>query len=199
MKREESNLDNDSGYKQEISETIFEQLNKRARPERRSNRVRNGVTLDLVIMLHHPLLQSQYLDHLRQFNQFPSKKKNQYHSSSTIETSDMQSVQENYQIVTEIPSRFYGQVTYIEELQAYVFVDTNARVLAEGYMFVIFDGPTKRYFRYNLTVDQFNLTNAKDHNWTTQYLICKDNIAHQVTEETNYVKQPKAELKQNCD
>ena len=63
--------------------------------------------------------------------------------------------------------RFYGQVMYNEELQAYVFVDTNARVPAEGCMHVIFHGPAKRYFRYNPTIDQFNLTNARDHNWTT--------------------------------
>ena len=90
--------------------------------------------------------------------------------------------------MTAIPSRFYEEVTYSEELQTYVFVDTNARVPAEGCMYVIFYGLTKRYFRYNMTIDQFNLTNAKDHDRTTQYLLCKDYIFHQMTDQTNYVK-----------
>ena len=54
-----------------------------------------------------------------------------------------------------------------EELQAYVFVDTNTRVPAEGCMDVIFHGPTERYFRYNPRIDQFDLTNARDCDWTT--------------------------------
>ena len=64
-----------------------------------------------------------------------------------------------------MPCRLYGQVTYDEELQA--CVDTNARVLAEDCMYIIYYGPTKRYFRYNLTIDRFNLTSAKDHDKTT--------------------------------
>ena len=50
-------------------------------------------------------------------------------------------------------------------------------------------------FKYNPAIYQFNLTNAKDHDWTTQYLLCKDYIFHQMTDKTNYVKQPKTELK----
>ena len=90
----------------------------------------------------------------------------------------MQSSQENHENVIEIPSRFYRQVTYNKELQAYVFVDTNARVREEGYIYIIFHGPSKRYFRYNPTINQFKLTNAKKCDWTTQYLLCKDYIFH---------------------
>ena len=87
----------------------------------------------------------------------------------------------------------------MKELQANVFVDTNARVPAEGCRYIIFHGPTKRYFRYNPTIDQCNLTNARDCNRTTQYVLCKDNIFHQITDQTNYVKWPKVELKINYD
>ena len=103
--------------------------------------------MDLVITQHQtPLLESQYLDHARQFYQFSSRKKNQYHSNSIVEIPDTQSSQESHESVTEIPSRFYRQVKY-EEIQAYVFVDTTARVPAEDCMYIIFQGPTKRYFR----------------------------------------------------
>ena len=66
-------------------------------------------------------------------------------------------------------------------------------------MYIIFHGPTKRYFRYNQTIDQFDLTNARDCDWTSRYLLCRDYIFHQKTHQTNYVKQPKVELKRNYD
>ena len=120
-------------------------------------------------MLHQPppFLESQYLDHLRLLDRFPSRKRNQYHSSSTLETPDTQPLQENYKDVTEIPSRFHGQVTYDEELQPYAFADTNARVQAEGCIYIIICRPIKRYFRYNPMINQFNLTKSKDCDWTT--------------------------------
>ena len=103
---------------------------------------------------------------------------NQYHSSSTIEASNTQSSQEDHKNLIEMPCRFYRQETYGEELQAYAFVDTNARVPAEGCMYVIFHEPTKRYFRYNTTINQFKLTNAQDCGWNTQYLLCTDYVYH---------------------
>ena len=44
-----------------------------------------------------------------------------------------------------MPHRFYRQVTNNEQLQAYIFVDTNPRVPAEGCMYVIFQESTERY------------------------------------------------------
>ena len=41
--------------------------------------------------------------------------------------------------------------------------------------------------------------NAKACAWTAPYFLCKDDIFHQMTDQTNYVKQPKTELKQNYD
>ena len=58
----------------------------------------------------------------------------------------------------KMPHVFYGQVAYNGQLQAYVFIDTNAIVPAEISMCVIFHEPTNRYFRYNPTIIQFILT-----------------------------------------
>ena len=85
--------------------------------------------------------------------------------------------------------RFYGQVTYDEQLQAYVFTDTDAKVPAENSMYVIFHEPTNRYFRYNPVSRQFRVIKAKDRDWTTRYLLCKDLIFNQMTDHTNFVRQ----------
>ena len=84
-----------------------------------------------------------------------------------------------------MPCRFYGQVTYDEQPQVYIFIDINARVPAVGSMYVIFHEPTKRYFRYNPTINQFELTKAKDSNGTTMYLLYQDLIFNQLTNQTN--------------
>ena len=97
-----------------------------------------------------------------------------------METPVTQSLQENHKNVTEIRSSVYKQVT--------CDVDTNARVPAEGCMYIIFHGPTKRYIRYNLTIYQFNLTNGKDHSWATRYFLGIYYIFHEKTDQTNYVK-----------
>ena len=62
-----------------------------------------------------------------------------------------------------MPHRLYRQVTYDEQLQTYIFVDTYARAPIEGCMYGIIHEATKRYFRYKPTVNQFKLTNARDH------------------------------------
>ena len=84
---------------------------------------------------------------------------------------------------------------YNEQLLAYVFVDTNLRVSAGGCMYVIFHQPTKGYFRYNPTINQFKLTNVKDCDWTTRYVLCRDYIFHQMTDQSKYIKQTKTKLK----
>ena len=76
------------------------------------------------------MLESQYLDHLRLLDQFPHRKSNQYHSSSTVETPNSQLSHEDHENIIEMPSGFYRQVTYNEQLQAYVFLHFNARVPA---------------------------------------------------------------------
>ena len=93
--------------------------------------------------------------------------------------------------------RFYEQVTYNEQLQTCVSIDTNARVPAEGSMYVIFHEPTKRYFRYKPTINHFKLTEAKDCNWTTRYLLCKHLMFTKMTDQTKYIRQNRTELKQD--
>ena len=58
----------------DLSEDIPEQIKKRAKPVKRSNPGKKVFTVDLVIMLHHSLLESQYLGHLRLLDQLPHKK-----------------------------------------------------------------------------------------------------------------------------
>ena len=90
LKREDSNLDNDFGYDLDISENILEQLKNRARPEKIS---KCGKGCSHCGSRYYaapipPFLESWYLDHLRLLDQFPHRKRNQYHSNSTIETPD---------------------------------------------------------------------------------------------------------------
>ena len=59
----------------------------------------------------------------------------------------------------------------------FTYYDIYDRVPAEGCMNVIFQEPTKRYFRYNPTINQLKLTNARDCDWTTRYLMCRDYIS----------------------
>ena len=66
------------------------------------------------------------------------RKRSQHHSSSTIETPNTQSSQEDQENNIKMPCGFYGQVTYDEKLQGYVFIYTNARVPAESSIYVTF-------------------------------------------------------------
>ena len=113
---------------------------------------------------------------MKLLDQFSTRKRNQYHSCSTIGTPNTQSSKGDHENVIEMPGTFYRQVTYDEKLQAYVSVDTKAKVPAEASMYVIFHEPTKRYFRCNPTINHFKLNEAKDCDWTTRYLLCRDYI-----------------------
>ena len=63
---------------------------------------------------------------------------------------------------------FYRQVTYDEQILAYVFTDTNALIPAETRMCIIFCEPTKRNFRYNPEIRQFRQVRAEKCDWTTR-------------------------------
>ena len=91
------------------SETISEQLKKRARPEKEISHCRSS---DYAVPT--PLTRKPIFTPIRQLDQFPSRKGSQHHSSSTIETPDTQSSQENHNNVTQISNRFYRPVTYNE-------------------------------------------------------------------------------------
>ena len=71
------------------------------------------------------------------------EKGNQYQSTSTIEIPNTQSSHEDHENSIEMLCRFYRQISYDDQLQVYAFVDTNARVPAEGHMYIIFHKPTK--------------------------------------------------------
>ena len=81
----------------DLSENIAEDLKKRARQENWPKLFREGShsgSRDYAA-LTLPLIESIYLDHLRLLEQSPYIKRNQYHSSSTIETPNTQSSQED--------------------------------------------------------------------------------------------------------
>ena len=84
-------------------------------------------------------------------------------------------------------------MTYDEQLQAYVFTDTNAVVPAETSMYVIFHEPTKRNFRYNPEIRQYRQIRTEECEWTTRYLLYQDVIFYQITDQTNYVRQGRNE------
>ena len=48
-------------------------------------------------------------------------------------------------------------------------------------------------------IRQFSLIEAKDYDWTTRYLLCKDLIFNQMTDQTSYVRQNRTELKLDYD
>ena len=82
-------------------------------------------------------------------------KRNQNFYNNTVVTSSDQLLQQSYEGMNKVPQRFYRQVTYDDQLQAYAFTNTNALVLAESSTYVIFHEPTNRNFRYNPDIRQF--------------------------------------------
>ena len=55
-----------------------------------------------------------------------------------VETSNDQILQQGYESMTRLSCKFYRQVTYGDQPQAYVFADTNALVPAESSMYIIY-------------------------------------------------------------
>ena len=52
-----------------------------------------------------------------------------------VETSSNQLQQQNYESTATVPCRFYRQVTYDDQLQAYAFINTNTLVPAKNSMY----------------------------------------------------------------
>ena len=86
--------------------------------------------------------------------------------------------------MTGVPHRFYRQVTYDDQPQAYVFINTNTLVPAKNSMYIIFHEPHKRNFRYKPWISQFRQIKAEDCDWRTRYLLCQDVIFNQMTDQT---------------
>ena len=73
---------------------------------------------------------------------------NQNYYNNKIETYSVQLPPQGYESRSRVPHRFYRQVTYDDQLQAYVFINMKALVPAKNSMYIIFHEPTKRNFRY---------------------------------------------------
>ena len=86
-------------------------------------------------------------------------------------------VENQYIDMTCVPRRFYGQVTYSNHKQAYVFVENDVIVPIENSMYVIYHNPTDRTFRYNKK-KTFQQIDMQECELTTRYLLCQDAIFH---------------------
>ena len=99
------------------------------------------------------LIENRYLNQTQKMGQFVHRERNKnYKNNEMIETSSDQVLHES---MIRVPYRFYRQMTYDEQQQAYVFTETNALILAETSMYIILHEPTKINFRYNPELRQF--------------------------------------------
>ena len=82
--------------------------------------------------------------------------------SDSVGTSSVQSQNQRYaenrekQKKTYVPRKFYGQVTYSIQKQAYTFLENDAVVPIENSMDVIYQNPTKRSFKYDKKQNRYN-------------------------------------------
>ena len=74
--------------------------------------------------------------------------------------------------MTRVSHRLYRLVTYDEQLQAYVFTDSNALITAETSMYIICHEPTKENIRYNPEIRYFRQVRAEECDWAVRYLLC---------------------------
>ena len=114
-------------------------------------------------------IDNRHLNQTQQIDQFIHRIGNQtYNNNGMVETSSDQLPQQGYENMTRVPCRFYRQMTYDEKLQAYTFTDTNASILAEISMYIIYHEPTIRNFRYNPEIKQFIQVREEECDWTNQ-------------------------------
>ena len=107
-------------------------------------------------------IENRYPNQIHYVDQFIHKKINQNYYNDKAKTSSDQLLPQGYESITRVSHRFYKQVTYDDQLQAYVFVDTRTLVPAENSMYIIFPETTKRNIRYNLEIRQFRQSKAED-------------------------------------
>ena len=79
--------------------------------------------------------------------------------------------------MTQVPTGFYGQVTYDDQKQAYVLIDNNATVPIENSMYAIYHNHTKRSFQYDHKTKQFQQISVHECELTTRHLLCQDNLS----------------------
>ena len=86
--------------------------------------------------------------------------------------------------VTQVPRRFYGQVTYSDKKQAYLFVENDAIVPIENSMYVTYPNSMKRWLHYDQKMKQFQQISICDCALTMRHLLCQDAIFHRITSTT---------------
>ena len=104
-----------------------------------------------------------------------------------VETSSIQSQNQKYlkdretQYIdsTNVPRRFYEQVTYNNQKQTYIFVENNAIVSIANSMYVIYHDPIKS-FKYNQKTKTFQQIDIQECELTTRHLLCQDAIFHRI-------------------
>ena len=109
-------------------------------------------------------------------------------TSLSIENRCPNQTKQAYGNITRVSHTFYRQVIYDEQLQAYVFTDTNA-LFQWKLACTLFPLANKRNFRYNPETKQFRPVRAEECDWTVRYLVFQDVIFHQMTDLTNCVRQ----------
>ena len=88
--------------------------------------------------------ENRYPNLTQPIHQFIHKIYQDYYNN-TVKTFSTQILQQDYESVTRVLHRFYRQVTYDNQLYAYVFINTKALIPAENSMYIIFHEPTKKF------------------------------------------------------
>ena len=83
--------------------------------------------------------------------------------------------------MNQLPKWIYGQITYDDQKQAYVFVENNAIVPLENNMYIFYHEPTKRSFQYNQNTKQFKQMSLHEYGWSMRHFLCQDMIFHRIT------------------
>ena len=124
------------------------------------------------IGLNHPQLVCQFRNQTIKVGQRIGNQK--HNNNKMVEISSDQLPLQGYdkQNMTGILHRFYRQVTYDIQLQAYAFTNYNVLIPVETSMYIIVHEPTRRSFRYNPKTMQFRQVKGENCDWTTRYLSC---------------------------
>ena len=83
-----------------------------------------------------------------------------------------------------MPRRFYGQVTYSDKNQAYIFVENDAIVSYRKWHVCNLLGSTIRSFQYDKKMKQFQQISIYKCELNMRHLLCQDVIFHRITGST---------------
>ena len=177
------NLKKDIDLSEHISKTLRRMTMLERKP--RNNREGSCSGSSNYVALTSSSIKDRHLNQRQQICHFIDRAGNQsYNNKEMLETSSDQLPKKGHENMTRVTSRFYRQITYDEQLQAYVF--TDALIPAETSMYNIFHETTKRIFRYNPEIGKFRQVKVEECDSTTRYMLCQHVIFHQMTSQTNY-------------